>query len=203
MSISNGSGYPGPFKPGQKSIDSGMLNRMWGSMRSNEPGIHHSGLLARKTPGGTLIDPSTGGRRQPLILPPFWVSFEKDNKLSVKPGTVNNIMPTINGKALDEVPAPKLDMPTGSSSEFMVVVKCTGEKFKRFPLDATIEVVTSTMARNDTDAYGYLAIASLRKITSGTESVRWELNQLVSASVWADRRKLTEPQTAFYYFSRV
>lgn len=201
MAISNGSGTPGPFKPGMKAIDSGMLNQMWNSMKSNQPGIHGSGLLARKTPGGTLIDP-TPSRRQPIVLPPFGVSIEGD-KIKVKAGSVNNVVPTMGGKKLDEDPAPTLSLPSGASTNYMVVVKCTGEKNKRFPVTATVEVIIDTQATQDTDAHGYLALASLTKIVSSDEKVSWRLNQLVGGSVWAERRKLTEPNTAFYYFSRV
>jgi hypothetical protein len=201
MAISNGSGTPGPFKPGMKAIDSGMLNQMWNSMRSNQPGIHGSGLLARKTPGGTLIDP-TQPRRQPIVLPPFGVSIEGD-KIKVKAGSVNNVVPTMGGKKLDEDPAPTLNLPSGSSKNYMVVVKCTGEKNKRFPIQATVEVIIDSQATQDTDAHGYLALASLTKIVSSEEKVSWRLNQLIGGSVWAERRKLTEPNSAFYYFSRV
>ena len=201
MAISNGSGTPGPFKPGMKAIDSGMLNQMWNSMRANQPGIHGSGLLARKTPGGTLIDP-TQPRRQPIVLPPFGVSIEGD-KIKVKAGSVNNVVPTMGGKKLDEDPAPTLSLPSGSSNNYMVVVKCTGEKNKRFPIEAIVEVIIDTQATQDTDAHGYLALASLTKIVSSGEKVSWRLNQLIGGSVWAERRKLTEPNSAFYYFSRV
>jgi hypothetical protein len=204
MGISNGSGSPGPFKPGQKSIDSGMLNQMWSSMKSNQPGIHGSGLLARKTPGGTLIDPVPGLRKQPISLPPFWVTLSSDGKITFKPGMVSNIVPLINGKPIDEIPAPTLSLPTGAQKNYMVVVKCYGEKNKRFPKDNTeILIVTSSEANKDTDDYGYLAIASLTKIVSSDEKVSWAVNQLVQGSVWAERRKLTEPNSAFYYFSRV
>ena len=202
MAISNGSGSPGPFKPGQKAIDSGMLNQMWASIKSNQPGIHGSGLLARKTPGGTLIDPSQG-RRQVVILPPFWVSLDS-GKIKVKPGAVNNIVPKINGTKIDATPAPSLSLPTGSQSNYMVVVKCLGEKAKRFPKDELeVMIVTDTEASKDTDGYGYLALASLSKFTNSEEQVIWTVHQLVQGSVWADRRKLTEADTAFYYFSRV
>lgn len=201
MAISNGSGTPGPFKPGMKAIDSGMLNQMWNSMKSNQPGIHGSGLLARKTPGGTLIDP-TQPRRLPIVLPPFGVSIEGD-KIRVKAGAVNNVVPTMNGKKLDEDPAPTLSLPSGASKNYMVVVKCTGEKNKRFPVQAVVEVIIDTQATQDSDGHGYLALASLTKIVDSEEKVSWRLNQLIGGSVWAERRKLTEPNTAFYYFSRV
>jgi hypothetical protein len=91
----------------------------------------------------------------------------------------------------------------------MVVIKCTGAKNQRFPIQATVEVVTATEATQDTDGYGYLAIAYLTKTTTPSAvegdapSVSWTVSQLVSGSVWAERRKLTEPNTAFYYFSKV
>jgi hypothetical protein len=172
-------------------------------MKANQPGIHGSGLLARKTPGGTLIDPSSGNR-QPVILPPFWVSISSDNKISVKPGSINNLVPTMNGKKLDANPPPSMSVPTGSQSEYMVVAKCKGEKAKRFPTeDPEILIVPSSEASQDTDGHGFLALASLNKITSSEEKVTWQVNQLIGGSVWAERRKLTEPNTAFYYFSRI
>lgn len=139
----------------------------------------------------------------PAPLPPLTV-YEDLNEagqgvLKVTPGTVNNV-----------VPSPlQVSFPSGSGSSFMVVIKCTGAKNQRFPIQATVEVVTETEAQNDTDGYGYLAIASLSKTTtpSSVEGaqpiISWNVNQLVSGSVWAERRKLTEPDTAFYYFSKV
>jgi hypothetical protein len=203
MAISNGSGSPGPFKSGQKSIDSGMLNQMWNSMKANQPGIHGSGLLARKTPGGTLIDPASG-RRQPILFPPFWVTVSTDGKISVKPGAINNLVPKMSGKKLDEIPAPTLSLPTGAQKNYMVVAKCKGEKNKRFPTeDPEILIIPDTQASQDTDAHGFLALASLTKFTNSEEKVTWFVHQLVQGSVWAERRKLTEPNSAFYYFSRV
>jgi hypothetical protein len=142
---------------------------------------------------------------------PLTVSDDVDTNgqgvLRVKPGTVNNVMPTINGTRLDAATPPTLNLPFGSESEFMVVIKCTGEKNKRFPIAATVEIVTSIEATQDNDGYGYLAIASLTKVSSTAQGeptiYSWNINQLVSGSVWAERRKLTEPDTAFYYFSRV
>jgi hypothetical protein len=86
----------------------------------------------------------------------------------------------------------------------MVVAKCKGEKGKRFPTDdPEILIVPIAEASQDTDAHGFLALASLNKSTNSEEKVSWSVNQLVQGSVWAERRKLTEPNTAFYYFSRV
>jgi len=139
----------------------------------------------------------------PAPLPPLTV-YEDLNEggqsvLKVTPGTVNNV-----------VPSPlQVSFPSGSGSSFMVVIKCTGAKNQRFPIQATVEVVTATEATQDTDGYGYLAIAYLTKTTTPSAvegdapSVSWTVSQLVSGSVWAERRKLTEPNTAFYYFSKV
>lgn len=207
MAISNGSGSPGPFKPGQSSIDSGMLNQMWASMNANRPGIFGSGLLARKTPGGTLIDPPSvrrvGAPRDPFVVYPE-VDSNGNTKFRVMPGTINNVMPVIDNKPLNDPKVGALSAPTEDDSYFMVVVKCMGEKNKRFPKDKPeVKIVTATEAQNDTDEYGYLALASLYKQTSTEGKVSWYLSQLVKNSVWGDRRKLTEPDTAFYYFSRV
>jgi len=131
---------------------------------------------------------------------------EDSGKIRVRPGTVNNVMPTANGTKLDAATPPLVNLPTGGGNDYMVVIKCMGEKAKRFPTSATVEIVTYSEAQNDTNEYGYLAIASLTKNTvtiQGQEQVFWTITQLVSGSVWGERRKLTSPATAFYYFSRV
>lgn len=123
--------------------------------------------------------------------------------LRVTPGTVNNVMPTIGGTSLDAATPPKLNLPSSGSPNQMVVIKCAGEKAVRFPTSATIEIVSLAEAQKDTDSYGYLAIASLVRSANSQGQVSWTIYPLVSGSVWAERRKLTEPNTAFYYFSRV
>lgn len=139
----------------------------------------------------------------PAPMPPLTV-YEDINEggqsvLKVTPGTVNNVLPS----------PLEINFPSGSGSSFMVVIKCIGAKNQRFPIQASLQVVTETEATNDTDSYGYLAIASLSKTTTPSTvegappTVSWNVNQLVSGSVWAERRKLTEPNTAFYYFSKV
>lgn len=152
---------------------------------------------------------------QPLPAPSTPLTVSEDvntggqGVLRISPGTVNNVMPTVGGTKLDAATPPTLNLPSGSGAEYMVVIKCTGEKNKRFPIEATVEVVTATQATQDTAGYGYLAIASLTKVTTPAQEegappiISWNINQLVSGSVWAERRKLTEPNTAFYYFSRV
>jgi hypothetical protein len=139
----------------------------------------------------------------PAPVPPLTV-YEDVNAsgqgvLKVTPGTVNNVLPS----------PLQINFPSGSESSFMVVIKCTGAKNQRFPIQATVEVVTASEATQDTDGYGYLAIASLTKTTTPSivegapPVISWTVSQLVSGSVWAERRKLTEPNTAFYYFSKV
>ena len=127
-------------------------------------------------------------------------------KFKVMPGTINNVMPVINDKPLDDPKVEGVAAPTETGPYFFVVVKCKGEKNKRFPLDKPeVKIVTATEAQNDTDEHGYLALASLYKQASSSPGGKasWILNQLVKGSVWAERRKFTEPNTAFYYFSRV
>ena len=57
----------------------------------------------------------------------------------------------------------------------------------------TIETAATTPA--DDDDYGYITLA---EITSATT-----VDQFVSGSLWSERHKFTEPDTAMYYFYRV
>lgn len=196
MSVSSGSSQFGPFKSGQKSIDAGLLNRLWSGLDQNAPGKGNFGILHRQSGGGTtfsVIQP----RRIPRSLAPFTV-FIRNGKVRVHPGSVNNVIPKIAGVPLTQIPQPDLAIPAGTSSEWIVVVKCQGSKNERFPTQAEIVIVSPTEATKDTDEYGYLALASLFKVGAG-----WNVTQLISGSVWAERNKYTEPETAWYYFYRV
>lgn len=196
MSISSGSSQPGPFKAGQKSIDAGLLNRLWSGLNQNAPGQGNFGVLHRQSGGGTslsVIQP----RRIPRSLAPFQVWIQ-NGKIRVHPGAVNNVIPKINGKGLNESPPPELEIPAGNASEYAIVVKCSGEKNQRFPTAAQILAVSMSEATNDTDSYGYLLLATITKIGNG-----WQSSQIVNGSVWGERQKFTEPNTAWYYFYRV
>ena len=59
----------------------------------------------------------------------------------------------------------------------------------------TLTIETDTTTPVDDDDYGYITLA---EITSSTT-----VDQFVSGSLWSERHKFTEPDTAMYYFYRV
>lgn len=202
MSISSGSSQPGPFKSGQKSIDAGHLNRLWSGLSQNAPGVGNFGIRHRQSGGGTSLE-VVMPRRIPKTLAPFSVYLYK-GKIRVHPGAVNNVVPKIAGTSIDSQPPPELDLPSGNT-EKAIVVKCTGSKNQRFPTEATIEIIPIQDASTDTDDYGYLLLATIFPSSQEASPAqqKWIINQIVSGSVWAERNKYTEPETAWYYFYRV
>lgn len=118
-------------------------------------------------------------------------------------GSVNNVIPKIDGKPLDDPTVGGLTEPTGEGS-YMIAVKCYADAPPvRFPKTNTEMVLISPAeALLDTDSYGYIAVASIILGPPGPNRSR-QINQLVSSSLWAERHKYTEPNTAWYYFYRV
>jgi len=96
---------------------------------------------------------------------PFTVSILKDGtsfKASVYPGMVNQVVPKIGGKYLDETPAPLLSFSTGQR----IYIKATHEDSKFFPKTVEIVALSGSTPPEDTLQYGYAQIAS----TSGTSN---------------------------------
>jgi hypothetical protein len=135
---------------------------------------------------------------------PFTVSLTKEegaDAVLVTVGTVNNVIPLINGTIMTNPAYTPILLPT-SDGDYLIVIKCKADpppaSFPR--LDSEIKV--ETYPATDTDDYGFIALANVNIMTvSGNKNIT--VNQLVSGSLWAERHKYTQPDTAWYYFYRV
>ena len=90
---------------------------------------------------------------------PFKVKL-KGLKYTVVPGTVNNMMPTLGGTALDTLPSPEGTL----SSTCHIYLKCQHTAGSDFPVTVTVEQ-GSTVPASD-ESYLYVTIASI-DVTSG------------------------------------
>jgi hypothetical protein len=113
--------------------------------------------------------------------PPFTVyRTAESGNWKVQSGTLNDTVPD----NIDD------EIVSSSGMVYLQISNTDGA----YPGDTlTIETAASTPA--DTDEYGYITLA---EITSATT-----VNQFVSGSLWSERHKFTEPNTASYYFYRV
>lgn len=140
-------------------------------------------------------------------ITPFQVNIAEGDGGSiiyrVAVGTVNNVVPLINGVPLTNPNVYGVSEPTSAGS-FFVAIKCYADPAPaRFPkTNSEIVIVTDVEIQNDTDGYGYIGLATLVLGPAGPNRSR-VLNQLVSGSLWAERHKYTEPNTASYFFYRV
>lgn len=96
---------------------------------------------------------------------PFEVSLVKDGstwKASIFPGVVNQIVPKISGKYLDEQPTPLLPI-TGAGR---ILLKATHETGKWFPRNIEIVFSSGQTIPEDTEQFGYYQIASVAAVGS-------------------------------------
>jgi hypothetical protein len=91
---------------------------------------------------------------------PFTVSMMKDGgawKASIYPGLVNQVVPKIGSKYIDELPAPLLDVSYGQR----IYIKATHEESKFFPRKVEIVALAGNTPPEDTLTNGYSQIASI------------------------------------------
>ena len=98
----------------------------------------------------------------------------------VQPGTLNDYVP-------DNMES---EITASSGMIYLKISNTSGA----YPGD-TLTIETAAETPDDDDDFGYITLA---EITSATT-----VNQLVSGSLWSQRHKFTEPNTASYFFYRV
>ncbi len=163
-----------------------------------QPGV---GYTYTNGPGGMslVIDQQTSAPE-----PPFTVYGFKDGldyKVKVKPGTVNNVIPYINGTLMTDPSYTPLVAPA-SAGTYVVAIKCNADPAPATFPKSDSEIVIESYPTTDTDTEGYIALAILT-LTSTAGGLVGVISQSVSGSLWAERHKYTEPDTASYFFYRV
>lgn len=112
-------------------------------------------------------------------------------KFKVVPGTVNSVMPTLDGTALDNATAPEKTI----SASGHVYLKCAHSAPTSFPSTITVEYASSVPA--DSDSYAYVDLATI-DVTSGKAT---KSSQPVRTSLYGERLKCGG-DPAEYFFSR-
>lgn len=112
-------------------------------------------------------------------------------KFKVVPGTVNSVMPKLDGTNLDNKPQPEHTI----SASGHVYLKCKHTSGVSFPDTVTVEYATTVPA--DDDTYAYVDLATI-VVTSGKSS---KTSQPVRTSLYGERLKCGS-STAEYFFAR-
>jgi hypothetical protein len=147
-------------------------------------------------PGGSIITSNTANA---YIEPSSWTPSVVTDKVFIYPGTVNNLVPTIDGTPLTDDPAPELDLVySGTADGYSYVYLDTESSGATYPVDPPT-IISSGTQMTSTDTHGYLLLFTVYKAPTTGAITLW---QYVKTSLWADRIKIGS-STAKYYFGSV
>ena len=144
---------------------------------------------------------------QQYVAPtPFKVSLSGKN-IYVYPGTINNLIPTINGTGLNNLltynnPQPFLTYSESTSNYYVYLeIGPASADSKSFPNtslggDGYPQIKGGTSVPSDTSTKAHILIATISN--KGTS-----IYQHIFSSIMGERHKYTEPEAFSYYFWRL
>lgn len=170
------------------------------------------------TAGGAVIsgmydDPTTG-----LQVTPWRPMDNGDGTFSIYPATINSLIPCIGSIGSDNLltsrsdPTPRADYVWNGDGDCYIYLKAgpSGDVDSViWPSSdfATIQYPTIngySTRQNDSDQFGHILIALAQKDTeSEAEFPPVNFKQFLFNSLWSERHKYSQPDSAFYYFYRV
>ena len=155
--------------------------------------------VTNSSDGQSLVIDQVGIYKETL---PFFV-YEDSNEagqpvLRINPGTFNNVLPTVSGVTIGE-PGATLPAPQATSVVAIRIPASEGAFPDGVP---TIEWFTGTSPPANESGLAYLSIAIVNVLTeSGSGSDTYQINNLVSGSLWGERFQCGEELE--YWFSRI
>lgn len=166
------------------------------------PKFPHSGYSANQSAG---VFVRAQGSHSPMVEPeiffpedtthPFLVILLKVSNVwhfKVVPGTVNSLVPTLDGTALDSTPAPTKSL--GGAPGY-VYLECKYTSGQSFPVAADLKVKYETTVPADTDTMSHVALAYIEYGGATPKKTA----QYVLTSLWGERLKCgTNPAEYFY-----
>jgi hypothetical protein len=198
----NSSYLGGSFGAGEY-VTASALNKMGVGLDMNRT-MMSQGIEFMNSAGGVAFNTPQDVIDISNSAPPFFVYLVKEegaDAVRVVTGTVNNVIPLINGTIMTNQAYTPILLPT-SAGDYVVTIKCKADPAPAFFPRLDSEIKIESYPTTDTDTEGYISLATVTvTVTSGVPS--YAINQLVSGSLWAERHKYTEPDTASYFFYRV
>jgi hypothetical protein len=110
-------------------------------------------------------------------------------KFKVKPGTVNSVMPTLDGTVLDNATAPEKTI----SASGQVYLECNHTAGSNFPVSVAVKYDTATPSPS-TESKLYIHIATIN-VASGKAN---KTAQVVKTSLWAEYFKCGSNDPEYY-----
>lgn len=140
-----------------------------------------------------------------------------DGTFSIWPGTLNSLIPCVGnyGSAAQLAtarPAPKTDYVWSEEGECFIYLQAgpaPGSGGRIWPSsDFTTEEYPTIYGfdarQDDSDDYGYILIALAQKDPESTADFPpVKFTQFIFNSLWSERHKYSQPDSAYYYFYRV
>ena len=128
---------------------------------------------------------------------PFKVTANKvgtDWVVSVKPGTINNIEPTISGTLLSNIPPPTLNIGFSATYvlEYIYLEMPVGGSGSPPPFPDSPIITNYSTFQYNTDSTAYLLLAAVDKASG-------QVSQYVSGSQWGERYKCGTDDAAYYF----
>jgi len=197
----NSSGY-GSFGEGDM-LSASALNRMGAGIDKNRT-MFSQGIEFRSSIEGVAFNAPQEVVFNSISTPftVFLDTVEGVTVIRVVPGMVNNVIPFINGTLMNDPTYTPLTAPT-SVGTYVVAIMCNADAAPApFP-KSNSEIIVDTYPTTDTDTEGYIALAIVTATAKIGGGVNLAVNQSVSGSLWAERHKYTEPDSASYFFYRV
>lgn len=151
-----------------------------------QPGVGYT--YQGDSKGFSLQVDQQGRRRHPLEV--YSNPNNGSTAVSVWPGTVNGVMPTISGNSLDATIRPKLAI--GSTG--FIFVKVTRASGDVFPKTVVIQFASTVPA--DTSTTGHFTIATVTKTGDSLT-----ISQVISSSLIVGRQAYGVSAAVFYWFN--
>lgn len=192
----------GKFTPGQ-ALTSWQLNRV-ADQASRSHTVQNDGVSTIQGPFGTVYQSQQSVSQAQIYDYPFKVTLGAIGntiQVYVRPGSVNNFMPKIGTKWLDDADRPHLDFTTFTmTNKKIVALKVTKQGVKFFPNTVEVVLLDDDEALVDTDNYGYLQIASISGTNVAGKPNILAIYQIIYASQVVARMK-PGTQTAIWDWS--
>jgi hypothetical protein len=110
---------------------------------------------------------------------PLTVQLDSENKIYIVPGTVNQLIPTVDGTYIDALPRPTITL----SATGYIILRVERVANQPFPNNPTIYYNASIPA--DTTTYGHFALASVTKSGSAATGYSYSIASFRSPLIGA------------------
>lgn len=205
----------------QGSTDNSILNKMGASIDMASTQMSNDIQYVEGTTGTSYSLPQqvyTG----PTMATPWTPSDEGDGKFSLVPGTINSLIPCVGGtgsstKLATATPRPKCPYDWSATDDqgyqscyiYLQASPAPGSGGRVWPsADFTLSAYPTvfgypyTMEDDDDTGYVLLALAKKRINPGEPDDGNISFTQFVFTSLWSERHKYSQPDSAYYYYYR-